>query len=239
MPALSPRMAATVIPGHSPRMGGGAHLAGGYGAAPEQHLLASPEAFSRPINRAQAFTPFNMMKIQDLDDFLDDIISARAPVLGTHDVMPEDWGRLMNDLALAWKDRLPLPAFAGGPPPKRSDLIIDLLDLWNTAFFLPRSVELALYRGRHCLSGASRDAKLPESLVPSFDDTDASSEGSSDESDADGAADYYGRAPTSGYDRASKRKTRIEEKVRRAMERKEGFRKSYALYMQYIPPRDY
>lgn len=102
MGAPSPRMRAGAMPAVSPRLGGGATLAGGYGAPPPasasalDQLLASPDAFSRPINRAQAFTPFSMLKINDLDDFLDEQIAARPAVLGTHDVMPEDWGRFMN-----------------------------------------------------------------------------------------------------------------------------------------------
>ncbi|KAI5122152.1 hypothetical protein M0805_007052 [Coniferiporia weirii] len=241
MPGLSPRIGAGGGPVPSPRLGGGAPLGGGYGAPPpEQQLLGSPEAFSRAINRAQTFTPFSMLKVQDMEDFLDDVILARPPVLGTHDVQPEDWGRLMNDIGLAWKGRLPLPTFAGGPPPKRSDLIIDLLDLWNTAFFLPRGVELTLYRGRTCLSGPTRGAKLPEALVPSFENADSSESGSSDESDGGGGYGAYGgRAPASGYDRASKRKFKLEEKVRRAMERKELFKRGYTLYLQYVPPREY
>lgn len=70
--------------------------AGGYTSAQEQQMLASPEAFNRPINRAYPFTPFEMAKIQDMDDFLDGIIPRLPIVLTTHDVLSEDWGRLMN-----------------------------------------------------------------------------------------------------------------------------------------------
>lgn len=83
---------------------GGAGASGGYGVVPrtprhdrdpEQDLLATPEAFSRPLNRAVTFTPFEIQKIQDLDDFLRNI--PRFPVvLSTHDVYAEDWGRLMG-----------------------------------------------------------------------------------------------------------------------------------------------
>ena len=73
-------------------------ILGGYGAPsmPQEHLLASPEAFNRPINRALAFTPFQMLKLQDMDDFLDDLIRPQPPILSTHDVLPEDCGRFMN-----------------------------------------------------------------------------------------------------------------------------------------------
>lgn len=81
------------MPGGMPGMGMGA---GGYTTAQEQQMLASPEAFNRPINRAYPFTPFEMAKIQDMDDFLDGIMPRLPIVLTTHDVLPEDWGRLMN-----------------------------------------------------------------------------------------------------------------------------------------------
>ena len=103
--AISPRVGGGVIPGVSPRMGGNVPLAGvghgvgvgGYGASqqPDQ-LLTSPEAFNRPINRAQTFMPFKDIRVQDLDELLDDVFHPMPPVLTTHDVLPEDWGRLMH-----------------------------------------------------------------------------------------------------------------------------------------------
>lgn len=94
---------------HSPESGAygsslGAPAMGGYGGISprmpareltEQQLLSSPDAFHRPINRAQTFTPFELMKIQDMDEFMD-VIPRLPIVLTTHDVLPEDWGRLMG-----------------------------------------------------------------------------------------------------------------------------------------------
>jgi len=61
----------------------------------ESLQLAAPEAFSRPPNAAQPYTPFNVMRIQDMDDFYDQI--PRMPlVLDTHDVYHQDWIRFMN-----------------------------------------------------------------------------------------------------------------------------------------------
>jgi hypothetical protein len=67
---------------------------GGYsGQQPEQ--LAAPEGFSRPINAAQPYTPFDTMKIQDMDGFLDNI--PKMPlVLQPHDVYHNDWIRFMQ-----------------------------------------------------------------------------------------------------------------------------------------------
>lgn len=98
MGGLSPRVGAGVIPGVSPRLGGGAPLggAGEYGAPPPGQLLAMPEAFNRPINRAQSFTPFKDLRVQEVDELADDIIKPMPAVLGTHDMVPEDWLRLMS-----------------------------------------------------------------------------------------------------------------------------------------------
>lgn len=57
--------------------------------------LTAPEAFSRPANAAQSYTPFNTMKVQDMEQFYDQI--PRMPlVLETHDVYHQDWIRFMN-----------------------------------------------------------------------------------------------------------------------------------------------
>lgn len=55
-------------------------------------MLAAPEGFSRPPNLAQPYTPFEVMKIQDMDDFLD-VLPRMPKVLLTHDVYHDDWIR--------------------------------------------------------------------------------------------------------------------------------------------------
>lgn len=64
-------------------------------AVPGGDQLTAPEAFSRPANAAQSYTPFNIMKIQEMEQFYDQI--PRMPlVLETHDVYHQDWIRFMN-----------------------------------------------------------------------------------------------------------------------------------------------
>lgn len=83
---------------HSPRgMGGSGPL--GY-TQDQRHqagqgMLSTPEAFSRPINRAAAFMHFELMKIMDLDD-LTKVFPRIPPVVLSHDIVHEDWNRLMN-----------------------------------------------------------------------------------------------------------------------------------------------
>lgn len=83
--------ATTPIPGMAPGMAGSQGM-----MAPSMlPSLAAPECFSRPINAAHPYTPFEPMKIQDMDFFLESL--PRMPiVLQTHDVYAEDWTRLMD-----------------------------------------------------------------------------------------------------------------------------------------------
>jgi hypothetical protein len=71
----------------SPRVGGGAHL--------DPPMLPPPDGFSRPANLAQSYTFFDTMKIQDMDDFYENM--PRMPkVLVPHDVYHEDWIRFIQ-----------------------------------------------------------------------------------------------------------------------------------------------
>lgn len=55
----------------------------------DQGQLAAPEGFSRPINAAQAFTPFEKMKVQDMDELVQS--APRMPaVLQPHDTYQVD-----------------------------------------------------------------------------------------------------------------------------------------------------
>ena len=61
----------------------------------DQQQLAAPEAFSRPLSNAQPYTPFETMKVHDMDDLQD--VTHRVPlVLKPHDVYPEDWVRFIQ-----------------------------------------------------------------------------------------------------------------------------------------------
>jgi len=58
-------------------------------------MLPPPDGFSRPANLAQSYTFFDTMKIQDMDDFYDNM--PRMPkVLVPHDVYHEDWIRFIQ-----------------------------------------------------------------------------------------------------------------------------------------------
>ncbi|KAK1228891.1 hypothetical protein PQX77_008049 [Marasmius sp. AFHP31] len=249
--------ATTPIPGAGP---GAYPPAGGYPsamggqpmqppAAPGQQLpgqqLSAPECFSRPINGAHPYTPFETMKIQDMNDFFDSVPRMPA-VLQPHDVYAEDWARLVEDLTLAWSGRLPVPAAPDGQTPKRATVTASLVDLWNLSFLNRRGVELVLYKGRERRSGPH--AGQIDYHLPIDDHADVSSSDSEDDDDDDDDEDEarynaaYGRT---GYapDMAEIRQRRMAEKVERKRRRKEKKNrqkarereKKYTLYLTYIP----
>ncbi|KIM45863.1 hypothetical protein M413DRAFT_295866 [Hebeloma cylindrosporum] len=197
----------------------------------EPRQLPAPEAFSRPINAANSFQPFNMDKVQDMDE-----IYERAPkmpkVLTTHDIYADDWNRCMQDLGRSWIGQLPVPSTGrDGQPPRRSTLAADLVELWNTSFFHPRGVELILYKGNERRTGPQ--AGQIEHRLPRYEE-DSSPSHSSDSgfSDHDGRGGPYGR---SGYEQGEARRRHQEDKQERRRRRREKrARKKAKTYSLYI-----
>ncbi|CDO73981.1 hypothetical protein BN946_scf185043.g30 [Trametes cinnabarina] len=229
----------------SPRIGSGAM------DPAQQGMLTVPEGFNRPPNRAQPYTHFDIMKIQDMDELLEAIPRMPA-VLVPHDVYHEDWIRLMQDLAMAWAGTLPVPQYDGRPP-KRSTLAADVIDLWNASFFKPRGVEMVLYKGRERRSG--RLAGTVDMNLPGFDEYDVSSPSDSSDDD-DGSAEerhrdrdrygayggVYGRQAEAELREARRaRRERKAERKKRKMEKKirkraKELERTYAIYLQCVSP---
>ena len=224
-------------------------------------MLPPPEGFSRPPNAAQSYTSFDNLKVQDLDD-LEKIMPRMPAVLTTHDVYHEDWIRFMQDLTNAWSGRLPIPEAAGrdGRPPKRNVVAADLVELWNTSFFIPRGVELIIYKGRERRNGkyiGRIDTNLPNFNLTVDDITDSSSapseEDSHDEYVPPGGTRYgnyggvYGRQdPTTieGREARLRRKEIEEEEKRKRKERKlrrrlREMERLYTLYLTCLPAPGY
>lgn len=113
-------------------------------------------------------------------------------LLLSFDVNHEDWNRCMQDLAAAWSGILPYDLFKGkdkhGKGHRRagslststpasasralvrpSSAVAKTMDIWNTAFFLNRKLEIVLYRGLERRSGATagkRSERLDLDMVP-------------------------------------------------------------------------
>ena len=63
----------------------------------EPHQLPAPEAFSRAINAANSYAPFDNIKVIDMDDLLHEAKVPKMPiVLTTHDIYPDDWKRYIQ-----------------------------------------------------------------------------------------------------------------------------------------------
>jgi len=221
------------------------------GAPPAGAPLQPPDGFSRPPNLAQSYTWFELMKIQDMEDFYDTL--PRMPlVLVPHDVYHDDWIRFMQDLALAWAGKLPS---AGAAPAKGSALAVELIELWNQAFFHQRGVDVVLFRGRERRTGrraGAVDASLP-GLGGSDEDSDGSSSSLSSDSDVSDndrfrSGPYYGRPGENAYSeemrdakrrarekKAEKRRKHKEKKARRKAKERE---RRYALYISCITQYD-
>ncbi|KAI0003045.1 hypothetical protein BJV74DRAFT_568572 [Russula compacta] len=227
----------------SPHVGGGAVLGGADHPPP---MLPPPDGFSRPANLAQSYTFFETMKIQDMDDFYDNM--PRMPkVLVPHDVYHEDWIRFIQDLAMAWSGKLPTtdPNRASRP----SVVGAELIDLWNSSFFAARGVEAVLFRGHERRSGPW--IGQVERNLPGFrDDSDSDSSDSLSSDSSSRSDNKYGRGAAAGggyygsYGDSKRRKAeRKAEKKRKSKEKKARRRarereRTYALYISCIAPRD-
>uniref|UniRef100_A0A8H7XW60 Uncharacterized protein n=1 Tax=Psilocybe cubensis TaxID=181762 RepID=A0A8H7XW60_PSICU len=214
---------------------------------PEPQQLAAPEAFSRPINASNTFAPFEMIKVEDMDDICDPPYPKMPPVLTTHDIYHDDWKRCMQDLGRAWTGQLPVPSLKqNGLPPRKSTLAVDLISLWNQSFFYPRGVELLLYKGRERRTGPQ--AGFATVRLPKYDDTaDSSSSSSDSSSDSEDSGyrkrmvDPYGR-PLMGQaemETRRRREEKYEEKRRRkekkARKKAKAREKIYTIYIACLP----
>lgn len=230
------------MPPRSPHVGGVAML-GGVEQPPQ--MLPPPDGFSRPANLAQSYTFFDTMKIQDMDDFYENM--PRMPkVLVPHDVYHEDWIRFIQDLALSWAGKLPSndPNRASRP----SQVTAELIDLWNNSFFAQRGVEVVLFKGHERRSGPWIGQS--ERNLPGFGDgSDSDSSSSPSSSDSDSSAGKYARGGGGAYygtyaadakrrkaeRKAEKKRKNKEKKARRRARERE---RTYALFITCITPRD-
>ena len=82
---------------------------------------------------------------------------------------------------MAWSGTMPTPQYptVDGRPPKRSTLVADVVDVWNSSFFRARGVEAVLYKGRERRSG--RYAGTIDTNLPPLDPLDVSSPSASED----------------------------------------------------------
>ncbi|KDQ64924.1 hypothetical protein JAAARDRAFT_28581 [Jaapia argillacea MUCL 33604] len=257
-PIRPPSRGPPVAPGgypRSPNMRAGS--VSGYDQPPSQQegALGVPEGFGRPPNMAHPYTPFDIMRVLDLDEFLDGVMPRFPITLSTHDVYNEDWMRLMQDLSMAWSRRLPIPDVARTQQvPKRTAVAAEIVDTWNAMFFTPRGVEVVLYKGHERRSGAN--AGTVDHHLPGFDVNPADiSTSESDSSNSDSEDEGYGYGEQGGVygrqadprqaeirDAKRRRKDKKEEQKRKEKEKKlrrkvKEKEKAYTLYITSVEPR--
>jgi hypothetical protein len=151
---------------------------------------------------------------------------------------------------MAWAGKLPTS------DPNRSSrpslVAAELVDLWNNSFFVNRGVEVILYKGHERRSGqyfGQVDRNLPGFGNPSDSDSSGSlsSSDSSDLSDdkygrggGGGGGGYYGPYAADSKRRKAERKAekKRKHKEKKARRRAREREKTYALYINCIPPRD-
>ncbi|KAF8803801.1 hypothetical protein BYT27DRAFT_7195140 [Phlegmacium glaucopus] len=229
----------------SPNPGNASPNMSGRSLHTEPHQLPAPEAFSRPINAANSYAPFDSMKVLDMDDLYEPKVPKMPIVLTTHDIYQDDWKRCIQDLARSWTGHLPVGGLGrDGRAPKPAALSADLINLWNVSFFGPRGVELVLYKGRERRTGPN--AGQLDSELASYDGSDDSSSSSSSDSDLGDHGNHgnpagpYGRPPMP-VDTSDSRRRRHEERQERRRRRKEkkarrkAKAKGYSVYVAYLP----
>ncbi|CEL59501.1 hypothetical protein RSOLAG1IB_03434 [Rhizoctonia solani AG-1 IB] len=137
-----------------------------------------------------------------------------------HDVMAEEWDRCMQGLISLTSQILPPP---GAPPSARMGPLEPLLDLvtqWNTTFFIPRGVDISVYKGSTRRSGPQGPS---DSAIRHYDDYDSETSSSSSSSTESSEEDDRYFASARREERASKRaerKARRKERRRRRRARK-------------------
>ncbi|TRM68430.1 hypothetical protein BD626DRAFT_545522 [Schizophyllum amplum] len=238
--------------GASPNIRGNLALAGGPPIVPETGQLAPPESFLRPPNAAMPYTPFNSpMYIAEMADIIHNI-PPMPLVLGPHDIIVDDWSRMMADLAGAWAGALPIAT--DGRRQKRSSLVAHMLDAWNSNFYTPRGIEVVLYKGRERRSGPGAgivDGALSpdQAQLSSAEESDTTESELDDENSLTGGAyggaygapagGAYGRGADGVYGRHGDAMRREERKRRRrekrARRREREMHRTYSIHVVCLP----
>jgi len=147
--------------------------------------VQGPDAFSRHPSQAVQYTYFDPIAILHNLNYLEDKLPPLPNVLTPHDVYWEDWEECLEEISRAW-----LSKRVDGR--KRSKLVARILDVWNSFFFVPRGVELVLFKGAQRRSGPQNGAYDP--VFGGIDDTtsdDSDSDSVISDSDYDQSFGYY------------------------------------------------
>ncbi|CAE6448808.1 unnamed protein product [Rhizoctonia solani] len=159
----------------------------------------------RELNRAQPFTAFEeFFLVEDLRELMQPQPPPLPAALVPHDVMAEEWDRCMQGLISLTSQALQSSRSSAIDP------LVDLVTQWNTTFFLPRGVDISIYKGNSRRSGPAMN--LPSALR-TYDESESESESESSSSSESSESEddrYFSSAR-----REQKAAKRAERKARR------------------------
>ncbi|QRW01777.1 hypothetical protein RhiLY_00774 [Ceratobasidium sp. AG-Ba] len=182
----------------------------------------------RELNRAQPFTAFEeFFLVEDLRELLQPQPPPLPAALVPHDVMAEEWDRCMQASQSACL-QIQSSRSSGMDP------LIDAISQWNNQFFLPRGVDISLYKGNSRRSEPPMDRP---SKLRAYDESESESESSSSSSSSSESSEddrYYSSARRE--QRAAKkaeRKARRKERARRRRARRR--QRSVSIRIRAVP----
>ncbi|KZO94802.1 hypothetical protein CALVIDRAFT_538587 [Calocera viscosa TUFC12733] len=151
--------------------------------APDEEKHMVPDEGKRTARRPAGTNTRMLLVLPDIDQLLI-TLPPRPGVLSSHDIKREDWDKFTTDLAYAWSGEMGQQLRR----PRRSHLVVEIVETWNLEFFMKRGVEAILYKGRERRTGELEHGTISDEEEEEEEDYD------SDSSDDD--TDYSERAYT-------------------------------------------
>ncbi|KAG8747507.1 hypothetical protein FRC10_000643 [Ceratobasidium sp. 414] len=184
----------------------------------------------RELNRAQPFTAFEeFFLVEDLRELLQPQPPPLPAALVPHDVMSEEWDRCMQSLIHL--------ASQAVQSTRSSDLepLLEVVTQWNTRFFLPRGVDIGVYKGNSRRSGPP--GMNMESRLRAYEESESESESSSSSSSSTSSSEedrYFSSARREQRAaRKAERKARHKERARRRRARRR--QRSVSIRVRAVP----
>ncbi|KAG8715425.1 hypothetical protein FRC11_004204 [Ceratobasidium sp. 423] len=183
----------------------------------------------RELNRAQPFTAFEeFFLVEDLRELMQPQPPPLPAALVPHDVMAEEWDRCMQGLISQTSQALQSSRSSALDP------LIELITQWNTTFFLPRGVDISVYKGNSRRSGPPMNHP---STLRAYDESESESESSSSSSTSSSESEedrYFSSARREQKAaRRAERKARRKERHRRRRARRR--QRSASIRIRAVP----
>ncbi|KAJ1308600.1 hypothetical protein OPQ81_004298 [Rhizoctonia solani] len=183
----------------------------------------------RELNRAQPFTAFEeFFLVEDLRELMQPQPPPLPAALVPHDVMAEEWDRCMQGLISLTSQALQSSRSSALEP------LIDLITQWNSTFFLPRGVDISIYKGNSRRSGPHMNMS---STLRAYDESESESETSSSSSSSSSESEddrYFSsaRREAKAAKRAERKARRKERQRRRRARRRQ---RSVSIRVRAVP----